>query len=99
MKPYQETEFRIPGLRGGVLMRISIHINDEWEHVAISLFSRFPVLDEIELIRTKFFYDHETVMQFHPENFEPTHRQPFTVHLWHPLTQSIALPPKEMFKV
>lgn len=64
-----------------------------WDHVSVSLPSRVPHWDEMELVRYVFFKPEETVMQLHvpPEDHVNFHAT--CLHLWRPQVGEIPRPP------
>lgn len=53
-----------------------------WDHVSASLAGRCPTWREMCHIKTLFWSEEETVVQFHPKKSEYVNRHPFTLHLW-----------------
>lgn len=64
-----------------------------WEHVSVSLASRCPTWDEMCLVKSLFWPDDETVLQFHPRKSEYVNYMPFCLHLWRHGGTEAELPP------
>ena|SRR3990167_5868652 len=89
--------------RGASIIRVIVsdetHWTDEgltgppWEHVSVSLATRCPTWAEMAWIKSLFWSDDETVIQFHPPKSEYVNFHPFCLHLWRPLGVEIVLPP------
>lgn len=71
-----------------------------WEHVtatiAIDGKKFLPSWPDMCFIKSLFWTDDCTVIQFHPEAKSYIHRTPNTLHLWRRTDQEYQLPPKEM---
>lgn len=65
----------------------------EWEHVSVSLPNRCPTWEEMCFIKSKFWGDDETVIQFHPPKSEYVNNHPYCLHLWRNTRTPIATPP------
>lgn len=66
-----------------------------WEHVSVSIpgLKRLPTWEEMDWIKTLFWDDDETVIQFHPKKSE--HRSIAEVlHLWKKCDHEYELPPR-----
>lgn len=74
-------------------LRIIATSGSGWEHVSVSLGTRCPTWDEMELVKRMFFEDHETAMQLHVPPAEHVNCHPFCLHLWRPLGIDIPRPP------
>lgn len=70
----------------------------EWEHVSVSLHSqdKTPTWEIMCYIKDLFWGDDETVVQFHPKQSEYVNTHPHVLHLWKPVGEEIALPPRFM---
>jgi len=55
-----------------------------WDHVSVSLRTRCPTWDEMCAIKSIFFLDEETVIQFHPAKSEYVNVHKFCLHMWRP---------------
>lgn len=83
--------FLIRGPRSKVL-RIVASDGSEWEHVSVSTDTRVPRWQEMCFVKDLFWYDDETVIQFHPARSEYVNCHPYCLHLWRP-PYPIPLPP------
>ena len=72
-----------------------------WEHVSVSPMktSVVPTWDEMCKIKSMFFYDEETVVQYHPKKSEYVNNRPNCLHLWRPLNVEMPTPPSIMVGV
>lgn len=68
---------------------------EPWEHVSVSVYSRTtcPSWPEMEWIRTLFWGDEETVLQFSPPRSVKVNYHPGCLHLWRPTETAVPLPP------
>lgn len=64
-----------------------------WEHVSVSLENRTPSWDEMQFIKTLFWDDEETVLQFHPKKSKYKNQHPYVLHLWRQVGINHPLPP------
>lgn len=67
-----------------------------WEHVSVSCPSRCPTWEEMCLVKSLFWEDNETVVQFHPPKSDYVNHHRFCLHLWKPVGMKIELPPKNL---
>lgn len=67
---------------------------EPWDHVSVSLRDRCPTWEEMCWIRSLFFEDEETVIQFHPPKSQYINAHPYCLHLWRPTQTVLPLPPK-----
>jgi hypothetical protein len=82
--PYKSFKLRIMAVDGK---------DTGWEHVSVSLKNRTPNWDEMCFIKSLFWDDEETVIQFHPPKSEYVNNHPNCLHLWRHVTNEIELPP------
>ena len=66
----------------------------EWEHVSVSTPTRCPTWEEMCKVKNLFWYEHETVLQFHPKTSEYVNNFPYCLHLWKHKDE-VKLPPTE----
>ncbi len=66
---------------------------EPWDHVSVSLEDRTPTWDEMCHVKSLFFDDEETVVQFHPPKSVYVNNHPHVLHLWRPTETVIPLPP------
>ena len=64
-----------------------------WDHVSVSLPTRCPTWEEMEHVKRRFFFPHETAMQLHVAEGEHISNHPFCLHIWRPIGVEIPLPP------
>ncbi len=68
-----------------------------WEHISIhnqGLDEQFsPRWEDVCYVKSLFFKDTETVLQYHPPSKCYVNNHPHTLHLWRPQNQEITLPP------
>ncbi len=69
---------------------------DGWEHVSVSCADRCPTWDEMATVKSLFWTDNETVLQFHPRGSESINEMPFCLHLWKERKRNHPLPPREL---
>jgi hypothetical protein len=69
-----------------------------WEHVSIAPFNRryTPTWDDMCKLKDMFFYDNETVVQYHPAKEDYVNNIPNCLHLWRPLKETMPTPPAIM---
>jgi hypothetical protein len=67
-----------------------------WDHVSVSTTNRCPNWEEMCFIKSLFWEDEETVIQFHPAASQYVDHHPYTLHLFRPLLFNIPLPPSIM---
>lgn len=56
-----------------------------WEHVSIDAKTRMPTWQEMCDFKDMFFYDEETVVQYHPKKSQYVNIAPYCLHLWKPI--------------
>jgi hypothetical protein len=96
--------FRIPGRKLGttpLTVIASDSLDDEdrdhkWEHVSVSLPTRCPTWEEMCLVKSLFWSDEDTVVQFHPPKSEYVNNHSFCLHLWRPTGFNLPTPPAWM---
>ena len=64
-----------------------------WEHVSVSLRNRCPNWEEMCYIKSLFWDDEETVVQFHPPKSQYVNQHPNCLHLWKQIGKTIETPP------
>ena len=69
-----------------------------WEHVSVSPFkkSHTPTWGEMCDLKDMFFYDTETVVEYHPAKSDYVNNVPNCLHLWRPTEQEMPTPPTIM---
>lgn len=63
-----------------------------WEHVSVSLKNRCPNWEEMCFVKSLFWGEEETVIQFHPKKSEYRNLHPFCLHLWKKVNSDHELP-------
>lgn len=65
-----------------------------WEHVSVSLpqRQRSPTWEEMCWIKSLFWRDDETVIQYHPAEDDYVNCHPFCLHLWKPIGVDLPKP-------
>lgn len=66
---------------------------EQWEHVSVSLVSRCPTWQEMCLVKSIFWNDDETVIQYHPSKQDYVNCHQHCLHLWKPMNQEFPKPP------
>ena len=66
-----------------------------WEHVSVSLVggNRCPNWDEMCFVKSLFWSEEETVLQFHPRASEYVNVHNYVLHLWRRVGTEHELPP------
>jgi hypothetical protein len=85
--------FRIPCPRTGAALQVIASDGEGWDHVSVSLPHRCPTWDEMAFIKSLFFFDTESVVQFHPAEAFYVNCHPYCLHLWRPQAYEVELPP------
>lgn len=67
--------------------------DQRWQHVSVSLPHRCPNWKEMSFIKSLFWSDDCTVVQFHPKKSEYVNFHPYCLHLWRDTSRDIELPP------
>ena len=66
--------------------------SDWWEHVSVSLSTSTPSWEEMCWVKDLFWYEEETVVQFHPAKQNYVNCHPHCLHLWRPTRRKDRLP-------
>lgn len=89
--------FIIPKARGTLRVMSSGtgHWNEVsgWEHVSVSLANRTPTWEEMCYVKSMFWREDETVVQFHPKKSKYKNQMPYCLHLWKKINEEHELPP------
>jgi hypothetical protein len=90
--------FVIPGPLGFKLQVISSEGALGWEHISVTTFrkNRTPTWDEMAFIKSVFWGDEETVIEYHPPKSEYVNTHEHVLHLWRPVGIEIPLPPASL---
>lgn len=80
----------------GVKFQCIVSDQEGWDHVSVSLpdSKRTPTWDEMCFVKSLFWDDEETVIQYHPRKSDYVNCHNHCLHLWKP-QQSFPIPPKE----
>ena len=78
----------------GVNLFIIASFGAGWDHVSVSCDFRCPTWEDMCLVKSIFFRDDETVIQYHPKKSEYVNLHTFCLHLWKPQNSEIPTPPK-----
>lgn len=65
-----------------------------WDHVSVSRNDRCPTWREMCWVKSLFFDEDETVVQFHPKASDYVNIHPNCLHMWRKHDVEYALPPK-----
>jgi hypothetical protein len=72
---------------------------DNWDHVSVSMRHRCPTWEEMCFIKDLFFYEDETVIQYHPHKKDYINNHPYCLHMWKPQKEEIPVPKRYMIGV
>ena len=64
-----------------------------WEHVSVSTQTRCPTWKEMSFVKSLFWCDDETVIQFHVPKSDHVNYHQYCLHLWKPIGVEIPRPP------
>lgn len=69
-----------------------------WEHVSVCPYKRSytPSWDDMCALKDMFFYENETVVQYHPAKSEYVNNMPNCLHLWRSINTDFPVPPSIM---
>lgn len=83
---------------GGIMASVIWSFGGEWEHVSMSprKMKTVPSWDYMCKLKDLFFYDEETVVQYHPAKSQYVNQLPNCLHLWRPINQEMPVPPSIM---
>lgn len=68
-------------------------MSEGWEHVSVSLPSRCPTWEEMDLVKRMFFLPEELAFQLHPPEAENISNHRFCLHIWRPADSAFPTPP------
>ena len=88
--------FFIPTLKGPTPLKVlcaPMDLDNEWQHVSVSLPKRCPTWAEMAKVKKLFWGADETVVQFHPKRSEYINNHPYCLHLWKHRDGEHKLPP------
>lgn len=82
----------------GYELRVVASDGDEafgnWEHVSVSLADRCPTWEQMAFIKSLFWTEDETVIQFHPKKSAYVNNHPYCLHMWKKAGIDQELPPE-----
>lgn len=67
-----------------------------WEHVSVSTPYRCPTWEEMAFIKSLFWDEEETVIQYHPPRSQYVNKHRYCLHLWRKVGFDMPLPPKNL---
>ncbi len=82
--PYQNFELAVIISDGG-----------GWDHVSVSMPNKTPTWDQMNYIKSLFWDEEETVIQYHPPKSRYKNFHAHCLHMWKPQNKDIPLPPTE----
>lgn len=77
-------------------MTIIASDGEGWEHVSVSFPDRCPTWDEMCAVKSLFWGESDTVLQFHPPKAEYVNHHPYCLHLWRESGVNAETPPAWM---
>lgn len=80
----------------GVTLAVCLSDGAGWDHVSVSRSDRCPTWEEMCFVKTVFFREDETVLEYHPAKRNYVNDHPYCLHLWRPQQQDIPLPPSQL---
>lgn len=89
--------FQIKSLKLDVVLYAIASDGGDWEHVSVSVMGRGrnPTWTEMCFIKSLFWDDQDTVIQYHPAQENYINFYPTCLHLWRPVGVDLPLPPSE----
>lgn len=88
--------FIVPNEFGRVHLQVIASDGENWEHVSVSLPSRCPTWEEMCYIKSLFWDEEDTVVQYHPAKSEYVNVHQYCLHLWRPIGIEFPKPHKDM---
>jgi hypothetical protein len=92
-KGYLCGAFEIPYKSYKLFAVVSDGSVDGWEHVSVSLKNRCPNWEEMCYVRSLFWDEEDTVIQFHVPKSQHINNHPYCLHLWRKKDAVVELPP------
>lgn len=80
--------YKIPTIEDGDIIVIA-SIDNEWEHVSVSLNNRCATWKEMCFVKDMFWEDEECVIQFHPPKSKYVNIDPYCLHMWKPVGRDL----------
>jgi hypothetical protein len=63
-----------------------------WEHVSVSKKTYTPTWDEMCYVKSLFWDEEDTVIQYHPAKSQYVNNHPYCLHLWRPTKERVPVP-------
>lgn len=79
-----------------LLKVICAPMNEEWQHVSVSLKKRVPTWEEMNFIKDLFWKEDDCVVQFHPPKEDYVNNCEYCLHLWRWTKETFPRPPKHL---
>lgn len=83
----------------GTTYHIIVSNGGGWEHVSVSNEKHIPSWKVMCKIKDLFFFENETVIQYHPKKSDYINNHNNCLHLWRPIEKEIPTPPSIMVGV
>jgi len=91
--------FFVPTKKMNTTLKVLAAPSDsEWQHVSVSIPSRIPTWNEMNMVKDLFWDEEDTVVQFHPKKSEYVNNCKTCLHLWM-YRDGHVLPPKYLVGV
>jgi hypothetical protein len=85
--------FQVPYKSNTLLVIADNGETTSWEHVSVSLTNRCPNWEEMCYIKSLFWSEEETVIEYHPPKSQYVNCHQNCLHLWRKIGFEIPLPP------
>ena len=90
--------------RNGIVIFCIVSDGQGWEHVSVSIWSkggkkqikRCPTWAEMCIVKSQFWSESDTVVQFHPPEKDYVNYHEYCLHLWRPINSEIKAPPSKL---
>ena len=76
----------------GASLRIITSYGYNWDHVSVSLSNRNPNWQEMCYVKSLFWDEEETVVEYHIAKSQFVENHPYVLHLWKPQDKEILTP-------
>ena len=67
----------------------------DWEHVSVSKNKKCLSWEEMCQVKDIFWNKNECAIQYHPPEEDYINNNPYVLHIWKPIKETIPMPPKE----
>ena len=88
--------FSIPAPKSKLCLHIIASDGMNWEHVSVSLPNRAPNWTEMCFVKSLFWDEEDTVIQYHPPKSVYVNVHSYCLHLWRPFDFNVPTPPMEL---